>query len=207
MQLNCICDHAAKQRIAINGSNNPISGWMFPLEPIGAFVDGKKMMSETGGQIRFWAHRQLARDYFRDQNILSHIQFDAISWPSIHCTLHDQLQLFQLWASKHVLGTTGTIKFLAHQVERSPLCPSCLRCKESCSHIAHCPEEGWAQAFEQSAKAMEVWLDTNKTHPDLQSLLLRYLQGRDTISCSECAAELNLLPIIQEFALSQDIIG
>jgi hypothetical protein len=53
---------------------------------------------------------------------------------------------------------------------------------------------------------MEVWLDTNKTRPNLQSLLLWYLQGKDTISCSECMAELNLPPIIQEFALSQDII-
>jgi hypothetical protein len=148
---------------------------MFPLEPIGVFVDGNKMTSETGGQIRFWAHCQLARDYFRNQNKLSHVQFNAINWPSVHHTLHDQSQLFQLWASKHVLGTTGTMKFLAHQDNRSPLCPSCLCCKKSCSHIAHCPEEGRAQTFEQPAKAMEVWLDTNKTHPNLQSLLLGYL--------------------------------
>jgi hypothetical protein len=95
-QLNCICDHIAKLRITIDGSNNPISGWTFPLEPIGVFVDGKKMMSETGGQIRFWAHCQLARDYFHDQNILSHVQFNAINWPSVHHTLHDQLRLFQV---------------------------------------------------------------------------------------------------------------
>jgi hypothetical protein len=127
VQLNCICDHAAKQRIAINGSKNLISGQMFPLEPIGVFVNGEKMTSETGGQIQFWAHCQLARNYFLDQNIISHIQFNAIDWPSVHCTLNDQSQLFQLWASKHVLGTVGTMKFLAHQDNRSPLCPSCLR--------------------------------------------------------------------------------
>jgi hypothetical protein len=41
-QLNCICDHAAKQRIAINGAEGPVLSRMFPLKPIGLFVDGKK---------------------------------------------------------------------------------------------------------------------------------------------------------------------
>ena len=62
-QLNCICDHAAKQRIAMNGVEGLASSHMFPLEPIGNFIGGKKMTLETGGQIRFWAHHQLAREY------------------------------------------------------------------------------------------------------------------------------------------------
>ncbi len=50
-QLNCICDHAAKQRIAIDDTAGPALSRMFPLEPIGLFVNGKKMMSETGSHI------------------------------------------------------------------------------------------------------------------------------------------------------------
>ena len=34
-QLNCICNHIAKQRIAIDGPGCGTSGRMFPLEPIG----------------------------------------------------------------------------------------------------------------------------------------------------------------------------
>jgi hypothetical protein len=52
-QLNCIWDHTAKQRIATDGTEGAIPGWMFPLKPIGLFVRGKKMTSETGGWIRF----------------------------------------------------------------------------------------------------------------------------------------------------------
>jgi hypothetical protein len=37
-QLNCICDHAAKQRIAVDGTKGATPGWMFPFEPIGLFV-------------------------------------------------------------------------------------------------------------------------------------------------------------------------
>jgi hypothetical protein len=41
-QLNCICDHRAKQRIKTDRTEGAISGQMFPLEPIGLFVQSKK---------------------------------------------------------------------------------------------------------------------------------------------------------------------
>jgi hypothetical protein len=88
-QLNCICDHVAKQRITINGLEGPVLGRMFPLESFGHFVNSEKMTSETGSHTQFWAHHQLAREFFHDQKILSHDQFDAINWASIHCMLHD----------------------------------------------------------------------------------------------------------------------
>jgi hypothetical protein len=56
-QLNCICNHTAKQQIAINCLDSPAPGRMFPLEPIGMFVNGEKMTSDSGEQLRFWAHR------------------------------------------------------------------------------------------------------------------------------------------------------
>jgi hypothetical protein len=93
-QLNCICDHAAKKKITINGLEGPVLGRIIPLESIGLFVNGEKMTSETGSHIQFWAHRQLARDFFHDQKILSHAQFDAIDWASVHRMLHDLPRLF-----------------------------------------------------------------------------------------------------------------
>jgi hypothetical protein len=63
-QLNCICNHMAKQRIAIDGSGSYKSGRLFPLEPIGMFIQGEKLTSDTGKLLRFWAHRQLAREYY-----------------------------------------------------------------------------------------------------------------------------------------------
>ncbi len=165
------------------------------------------MTSETGNQIQFRAHHQLAREFYRDQNILSHVQFNAVDWTSVHSTLHDLPQLFQVWAAKHVLGIAGTMKFQAHQDGRSPMCPSCNYCMELCSHVTRCLEEGRTLVFKQSAQMMELWLKKNYTHPDLQSLLLRYLSGRGSVTCSECSKELNLPHIIQEFFASQDVIG
>ncbi len=53
VQLNCICDHAAKQRIAIDGAEGPVLSRMFPLKLIGLFVDSKKMTLEKENQIQF----------------------------------------------------------------------------------------------------------------------------------------------------------
>jgi hypothetical protein len=135
------------------------------------------MTSDRGGSIQYWAHYQLAWNYYQEHDILSYKQFDAIDWRPIHNTLHDLLRLFQLWASKHVLSIAGTIKFLSYQDDRSPLCPSCHECNKTCKHIAHCPEEGRATAFQESTNAVKIWMETSGTHSDVKFLLLRYLLG------------------------------
>jgi hypothetical protein len=71
---------------------------MFLLEPIGLFVGGQKMTSETGEHIRFWAHLQLMRKYYSHHKLLSFEQFDLVDWKSIHHALHGLPRLFQLWA-------------------------------------------------------------------------------------------------------------
>jgi hypothetical protein len=78
-QLNCICDHAAKVWISTDGMEPTADCGMFPLEPIGIFVDGKKMTSDTSKHIKFWAHRQLARKYVYAHDILLSEQFDLVN--------------------------------------------------------------------------------------------------------------------------------
>ncbi len=206
-QLNCICDHAAKFRIATDGQDPLATGELFPLETVGVYVRGEKMMSDTGGSIQYWAHYQLAWIYYQEQNILSHEQFDAIDWRPVHNTLHDLPRSFQLWASKHVLGIAGTMKYLLRQDGRSPLCPSCQACAETCKHIARCLEVGREAAFQESANAVEKWMETVDTHSDVKVLLLKYLRGCRSTTCLECADSLDLPPILREYASAQDIIG
>jgi hypothetical protein len=45
------------------------------------------------------------------------------------------------------------------------------------------------------------------TYSNLTHLLVRYLWGRGTASCLECATDLNLPPAYREYAASQDVIG
>jgi hypothetical protein len=50
-QLNCICNYAAKFRIATDGQERPASGKLIPLESVGVYVCGEKMTSDTGESI------------------------------------------------------------------------------------------------------------------------------------------------------------
>ncbi len=176
-QLSCICDHAAKQRLVTNGMEDIAQGGLFPLELVSVFVGTKKMTSDTGADIQFWAHRKLAKNFYCDQKILTNTQFECIDRESVHRTLHNLPCLFQIWAAKQVLRVTGTMKFLSHQDRRSPVCPSCQECIETCTHIARCSETGRSMAFHQSMEEVERWFSEEKTHPDLQSLLLLYIHG------------------------------
>jgi hypothetical protein len=206
-QLNCICDHTAKQQITIDGSGHHQSGRLFPLEPIRMFIQGEKLTSDTGDLLSFWAHRQLAREYYGSGNMISHEQFDKTDWWSLRKTLLALPRLFQLWAAKHVNRIAGTMSFLSHQDGRSNLCPSCGAVTETCQHIARCPEAGRAAAFVQSTSNLEIWLRNNRTHPDMQSLILEYTRGRGQVTCLACAMSLELPPFMHDLAQSQDVIG
>jgi hypothetical protein len=178
---------------------------LFPLELIGIFVGGEKLLSEAGPLLQFHAHHQLARSLFHWKKILSRDKFEEVDWELVHRTLHSVPRLFQVWASKHVLGIAGTMKFLAHQDGCEPTCPSCRPCEETCTHIARCPEAGRMEAFLQAVAKLSRWMTENETHPNLVSVNSDYAQGQGKTSCVKWAEDLPL--IVQEFAISQDKIG
>jgi hypothetical protein len=136
-----------------------------------------------------------------------HDQFDDTDWWSLQRTLTLLSRLFQLWAAKHVNRIAGTMSFLSRQDGRCDRCPSSETWAETYPRIARCPEAGRASAFAQSTDELELWLGANKTHPDLQSLLLSYTQGQGTVTCLKCAISLDLPPILHNLACSQDVIG
>ncbi len=104
-----------------------------------------------------------------------------------------------------MLGIAGTTRFLLHQDDPESLCPSCLSCKETCSHILLCPEIGHIKAIQQSVAGVTSWMAENATHPDVKAVITAYAIGRGQVSCVDCAA--GYLTVIQDFALSQDKIG
>jgi hypothetical protein len=106
-----------------------------------------------------------------------------------------------------MLGIAGSIKYLSHQDNRSPICLSFHVCAKTCKHITRCPEVGRIAAYIQSTQEVEQWMLAQDTHPNLVQLLKEYMQGRGETMCLECSIILNLPPIYQDFAVSQDIIG
>ncbi len=201
-QLNCICDHLAMQRISKSAQQQQQDSHLFSLEPVGIFIEGTKLSSNAGQQIRFHAHRQLAKALLLWKQILSSDGFKEVGWELVHATLHSVPWLFQLWASKHLLGIVGTMKFLAHHDNRNPKCPSCLLCKETCSHIELHPEIGCIKACQQSVAGVASWMAANATHADIKAVVTAYALGRGQITCFNCAA--GFPTVIQDITLSQD---
>ncbi len=168
-------------------------------------MKGAKLLSNAGQQICFHVHCQLAKVHFLGKKILSGDRFEEVGWELVHATLHSVPRLFQLWASKHLLGIEGTMKFLVHQDNHNPLCPSCLLCEETCSHIVLYPEIRHTKAFQQSVAGVASWMAVNATHPNIKAVVTAYALGRGQVSCLDCAA--GFLTVIQDIALSQDKIG
>jgi hypothetical protein len=79
------------------------------------FIQGEKLTSNIGNLLSFWAHWQLAREYYGSGDTISHKQFDETDWWSLRTTLLALPRLFQLWAAKHVNRIAGTMSFLLHQ--------------------------------------------------------------------------------------------
>ncbi len=182
MKLNCICDHLAKQRISKSAQQQQQDSHLFPLEPIGIFIKDAKLSSGPGHQICFHVHCELAKALFLRKQILSGDGFKEVGWELVHVTLHSVLQLFQLWASKCLLGIAGTMKFLAHQDNHDLKCPSCLSCKETCCHIALSLENGHTKAFQWSVASVASWMAANATHPNIKAVVTAYALGRGKIN-------------------------
>ena len=70
------------------------------MEKVVVFVQGEKMPSDTGPQLRFWIHKKLARKKFADEGIMSPHQFDEVVWEEVYETLHEVPRMFQIWAGK-----------------------------------------------------------------------------------------------------------
>ncbi len=88
LQLNCICDHLAKQRISKFVQLQQQDSHLFPLEAIGIFIKGAKLSSDTGQQVCIQVHRQLVKALFLQKKILSGGRFKEVGWESIHAPLH-----------------------------------------------------------------------------------------------------------------------
>lgn len=85
--------------------------------------------------------------------------------------------------------------------------PQLWRLNESGQHVGRCPEAGQTDAFVQSTRGVEQWLEDQETPPDLAHLLSDYLRGRGNATCLECTTNLSLPPIHLNFSKLQDVIG
>ena len=122
----------------------------FPLEPVAVFIDGIKLTSDCGFEVRFWTQIQMAEEVFYKRGILDPDQFQKVAWRHVYNTLHAVPRMFALWAAKQVTDIAGTnlnLNIRSRSKEsptgtHDPHCPSCGKEIEDSGHVLSCQEAG-----------------------------------------------------------------
>ncbi len=112
-QLNAACDASAKVMIRKQDITDLPQQEAFPLKPMCMFVEGKKMMSDTGPHIRYMAGKQIVRLFFHKTLRMITDAFDKVDLPNVHRMPNKEVpRLFQVWACKKVMNISATNKNL-----------------------------------------------------------------------------------------------
>ena len=106
-------DYGAKCELWDLDPEYPPDQQPFPLEPICMFVREEKMTSDTASHIRFHAHRELAKAFFKEYEVLDREQFEEVDWDNGHEALEIVPRMFQVWACKQVMDIAPTFKNLS----------------------------------------------------------------------------------------------
>jgi hypothetical protein len=91
------------------------------------------MTSGSEDELRFWCQRKEAPKILACYKVkfLDQEQFDKVEWRGVHCALNEVPRMFQIWASKQVLGIVGTNKMQARYTpNHDKHCPSCGVCRD-----------------------------------------------------------------------------
>ena len=205
-QLNCAVDAGAKRELLQQIEDNNCTQRPLPLEPITCFAGGRKVTPDMRGFMQYWMHSNLARSYLADLKVLSSVQFDEIAWEYVSPALESVPRMFQVWASKQVLGlanTNGTTHKWDHSVD--PRCPSCQQATETTEHVLMCDEAGRVRIFLQTVDLLDGWLRKMDTSPRLRECIVGFCRGRGFHRMQVlCAAHEDAY---RRMAISQDKIG
>eukprot|EP00956_Cyclotella_meneghiniana_P022017 scaffold40896_cov41-Cyclotella_meneghiniana.AAC.6 len=180
-QLNCCMDSLAKKVIWLLMGEDLPAQEMLPLEPLAVFVGREKMTSGSEDNIRFWCHRQLAKETMAHKKVkvFDETQFEEVHWRSCYGALVAAPRMFQIWACKQAMGVAGTNEMQARYTPgHDKRCPSCNDAIETCGHVLTCEEEGRVDILHKSIDLLERWMDDNDTDEKLRDVLIAYAHGR-----------------------------
>ena len=185
-QLNCFCDGMAKEVVWGWAGEDLPPQRVFPLEPMAVYVGADKMTTYSGGDLRFWVHKQLAEDVFYQLGLMSLEYFQEVAWRQVYGALHEVPRMFQVWACKQVTNIAGMNANQAkYKKDHDPICPSCSTEVETCCHVLFCEESGGVQVLGASIKLLDQWLKSVGTDTGMRRRLIAYARRRGGVKMSE----------------------
>lgn len=113
-------------------------------------------------------------------------QFNEVYWPACYAELLSVPQMFQQWASKQVMGITGTNVRQAHYTPgHDKTCPSCNSVQETCRYVLWCEEKCRVDLMHKSINILDLWLANNDMDEELHCLLVQYAYGQGGTTMQE----------------------
>jgi len=203
-QLNCQMDYYAKKALLELDTGEDGETQQFPLEPICVTVGRKKITSDRVGELKYWVHKRIAKDFYHERSILFDTEFEAIDWEMVSQALQEVPRMFQVWACKQVMNlapANGNKPWDKSNMR----CPSCDCERETTAHTLECDEIGRVDALMQSIDMLERWLEREGTDPTLQNCIISYCKGRGAESMDTITYGLDQR--YRQMAADQDCIG
>jgi hypothetical protein len=103
--------------------------------------------------------------------------FDSINWQSMKKAYKESTLSRRTFITKHTSGMCGVGKFMHLWKDKDN--PNCPRCGdfEDADHVWVCQGEGVLETWENSLERLKNWLQDSMTDPDLQEVIISYLNG------------------------------
>jgi hypothetical protein len=188
-RLNCECDKLAGIALDEALLSGQFISRVFPGEDLVVLLDGDKLSGSYERSIlRDWGDKQ-ARVHYHMRNILPSHLFEEVYWDGIERVLDSCPEMFSVWATKQVSGFNGNNHLLRH-INGSTIdeCPNCGCRPERSTHMIYCRDSARSAVFSSSVDKLVEWLASQRTDPELITLLSSYLRLRgDSSMLSLCA--------------------
>ena len=131
--------------------------YMLPREKAAVFIEGKKLTSEAGQEIRHCLGRRDARDFYTRAKSKGGMgwtasRFDQVAWDSLRDCLEGKPDMYRVWLTKQSSGVCATRSNVSRI--QQDLCNKCPNCGlvEKAEHLNRCPSAERIRLLEEGVK-------------------------------------------------------
>ena len=169
-------------------------------------IDDSKLTTNPVDALLFQIHEAPMKEFLArpDHLCMTETGFDLVDWWTIQRSLDGFLEMFWVWASKHMSHFCGVgwmqkiCGFWDHGQ-----CPHCQQENETMTHVLLCSGNGTDQEWSNHVLILGLWLAEVDRHPAIHHCIIASLSSR--MVATSFVAHVN--PVCIEATEDQDIIG
>jgi hypothetical protein len=166
---NCEMDTLAKERWERLQREGPALQQKIDGEPWPLYIAGKKVSHNFLAAIYEQASGSKARKYWNDhKQRFGEGSIEDVELLATEDAMKSMSTARQHWLTKHTAGFNAVGKNMLRRKEWThSKCPRCAHAVEDSEHVLKCKGEGAPPLWDQSIKALEKWMRTISTAPNI----------------------------------------